>query len=174
MRQQVLRSCVIGFIVLALAAPASAGMPLTRVTFDELPPQAADGLNVNGVTFSSPDAFYGAAGAGTITWIQDPSLEGGATATLTLMFDRPTTLLEFGIARSCTCTLPAGASVDLFAPGAAVRSSTITVATTPLVTFSEGLFSYSGAAIQRAVITFPSPEVATRFSLDNLTFRGAS
>ena len=149
-------------------------MPLTTLTFDELPEQPANGLTVNGVTFASADATYHGAGPGEITWVQDPSLEGPATTSLTLTFAQPTTFLQFGVARGCICTLPAGATVELYAPGVGARSSLHTVATTPLVTFSEGLFTYSGPAIQRAVVTFPSPELAGRFSLDNLTFHSAS
>ena len=164
---------------LAVAAPAVAERPLTTLTFDELSAQPVQGLSVNGVTFgftiagvASADAVYAGAGPGTTTWIQDPSLEGSAFGTLTLTFDQPTTVLEFGVARVCICTLPEGAAVELFRPGAERSFATLTTATSPLISFSEALFSYRGPAIQRAVITFPSPELADRFSLDNLRFQG--
>ena len=175
MAKQVLRSCVIGVVLMSLSGTAWAGMPATTLTFDELPEQPANGLTVKGVTFAATDTTYHGAGPGEITWVQDPSLEGPATTSLTLTFDQPTTLLQFGVARGCICTLAVGASVELFAPGSGARSSIHTVATTPVISFSEGLFSYSGPAIQRAIVTFPAPDLAGRFSLDNLTFhRGSS
>ena len=160
------------------SVPALAAQPVTTLTFTELPAQPVNGVSVSGVTFgfeiggvSSADAIYGGFGPGSITFVQDPSLEGNAGGVLTLTFDRPTTVLEFGIARSCICTLTPGVSVELFKPGAAGGSrGIITQTTNPLVSFSEGLFSYSGPAIQTAVITFPSAGIAPRFALDNLTF----
>jgi hypothetical protein len=168
----------IALLALTLSGPAAAGVPLTTIAFDEIAAQPIDGVAFGGVTFGfaiegvpSSDAWYHGAGPGTITSVQDPSLEGSAFGTLTLIFDQPTTVLEFGISRGCICTLPAGASVELLGPGASDRAiATIAVATTPLLTFSEGLFSYSGPAVQKAVITFPSAETAERFALDNLTF----
>jgi hypothetical protein len=162
----------------AFSVPALAAQPVTTLTFTELPAQPVNGVSVSGVTFrfeiggvSSADAIYGGFGPGSITFVQDPSLEGNAGGVLTLTFDRPTTVLEFGIARSCICTLTPGVSVELFKPGAAGGSrGIITQTTNPLVSFSEGLFSYSGPAIQTAVITFPSAGIAPRFALDNLTF----
>jgi hypothetical protein len=162
----------------AFSAPALAAKPVTTLTFTELTVQPVNGVSVSGVTFgfevggvSSADAIYGGFGPGSITFVQDPSLEGNAGGVLTLTFDRPTTVLEFGIARSCICTLAPGVSVELFKPGAAGRSRGImTQTTSPLVSFSEALFSYSGPAIQTAVITFPSAGIAPRFALDNLKF----
>jgi hypothetical protein len=162
----------------AFSASAQAAKPLTTLTFDELPFQPVDGLSFGGVTFGfqiggvpSADANYASGGPGSITFVQDPSLEGNAAGVLTLTFNKPTTVLEFGVARNCTCTLSPGVSVDLLKPGAASHSRGVkTVTTTPLISFSEALFSYSGAAIKTAVVTFPSVGLADRFAIDNLKF----
>jgi hypothetical protein len=101
--------------------------------------------------------------------VQDPSLEGNSGGVLTLTFDQPTSVLDFGIARSCVCTLTPGVSVELFKRGAPGRArQVITQTTSPVVSFSEALFSYSGPAVQTAVITFPSSGFA--LALDNLKF----
>jgi hypothetical protein len=162
----------------AFSAPVQAAKPVTTLTFDELPFQPVDGLSFGGVTFGfqiggvpSTDANYASAGPGSITFIDDPSLEGNAEGVLTLTFDKPTTVLEFGVARSCTCVLSPGVAVELFKPGAAGHSrGVMTVTTTPIISFSEALFSYSGPAIKTAVLTFPSAGLATRFVIDNLKF----
>lgn len=179
MRRFVLLLSLLVLLPFAFSAPALAAKPVTTLTFTELPVQPVDGVSVSGVTFgfeiggvSSADANYGGFGPGSITFVQDPSLEGNSGGVLTLTFDRPTTVLEFGIARSCICTLTPGVSVELFKPGAADRSrGVMSMTTRPVAIFSEAHFSYSGPAIQTAVITFPSPEVAPRFALDNLTFQ---
>jgi len=178
MRRFVLLLSLLVLAPFAFSAPALAAKPVTTLTFDELPFQPVDGLSTSGITFGfqiggvpSSDANYGAFGPGSITFVQDPSLEGNSDGVLTLTFDQPTTALEFGLARSCTCTLTPGVSVELFKPGAADRSrSVVTLTTSPVVSFSEVLFSYSGPAIQTAVITFPSSGLAPRFALDNLKF----
>ena len=179
MSRSVLLASLIVVLALGPSAPAWAERPLTTLTFDELPTQSIDGLSFKGVTFAfedggapPADAFFGGLGPGSITWIQDPSLVGASSGTLTLVFDQPTTVLEFGIARNCVCTLAPGASVELFRPGVTESStSTITVTTSPLVSFSEAQFSYAGPAVRKAIVTFSSPATADRFAIDNLTFR---
>jgi hypothetical protein len=178
MRRFVVLLSLLVLLPFAFSTPALAAKPLTTLTFDELTFQPVDGLSFGGVTFGfqingvpSTDAHYGAFGPGSTTFVQDPSLEGNSAGVLTLTFDQPTTVLEFGLARSCLCTLTPGVTVELFKPGAARRSrGIITLTTSPVVSFSEGLFSYSGPAIQTAVITFPSPGLASRFAFDNLKF----
>jgi hypothetical protein len=178
MRRFVLIVSLLVLLPFAFSAPAVAAKPVTTLTFDEVPFQPVNGLSVSGVTFGfqiggipSSDANYNAFGPGATTFVQDPSLEGNAAGVLTLTFDQPTTVLEFGLARSCICTLTPGVSVELFKPGAAGRSrQVISLTTSPLVSFSEAMFSYSGPAIQTAVISFPSAGLALRFAFDNLTF----
>ncbi len=155
---------------------ARAARPLTTLTFTELPFQPVDGLSVEGVTFgfqiasvASTDANYNSGGPGSTTYVHDPSLEGNAAGVLTLTFARPTNVLSFGLARSCMCSLQPGVSVELFAPSGkslGVRN----VDTEPLVSFSEGQFTYSGHMVRKVVISFPDAGAASRFALDNLTY----
>jgi hypothetical protein len=162
----------------ALLLPAAASVaapPTTTLRFDELPTQSVNGLHFGGVTFAfdvggapSFDASYGAFGPGVITYVQDPSLEGTTAGRLTLRFDQPTTVLEFGLALSTFGPLDPAARVELFNPGGHSRG-TIPLSTQSLVSFTEGRFSYDGGAIGSAVITFEEPFL--RFALDNLTFR---
>ena len=163
-------------LVVMAAGPVLANKPLTTLTFDELPFQPVDGLYFNGVTFgfqindvNSDDAWYHLDGPDT-TYVQAPSLEGDAEGTLTLTFDQPTTVVEFGVALSTGVTLQAGATVDLYRPGKGWLRQNITLATSPNPAFSEGLFSYSGPAVKTVVITFDWQSDDTRFMLDNLKF----
>jgi hypothetical protein len=172
----------IGLIALALACAAlipagiaAAAPPTHTLTFDELGFQPVNGLHFAGVTFAfdvagspSSDANYGAFGPGTTTYVQDPSLEGTSSGRLTLRFDHPTTVLEFGLAILAFEPLNPGARVELFNPGGHSRG-TIPLNTQNLLGFSEGRFAYKGGAIGSAVITFAVPN--TRFALDNLTYR---
>jgi hypothetical protein len=162
-------------VVLLPAGVSAAAPPTTTLTFDELSFQPVNGLHFGGVTFAfdvagspSSDATYGAFGPGSTTYVQDPSLEGTSAGRLTLRFDRPTTVLEFGLALSTFGPLNPGARVELFNPGGHSRG-TIPLNTDSLVSFTEGRFAYRGGAIGSAVITFDP--VAGRFALDNLTFR---
>lgn len=134
-----------------------------------------NGLHFAGIRFAfdvagvpSSDATYGAFGPGAITYVQDPSLEGNSAGRLTLQFDQPTTVLQFGLALSTFGSLNPGARVELFNPGGHSRG-TIPLNTQSLVSFTEGRFDYKGGAIGSAVITFDP--TAGRFALDNLTFR---
>ena len=168
---------LVAVLACGMALPASvaaAAPPTTTLTFDELNPQPANGLHFNGVTFGftvngapSTDATYGGFGPGTTTYVQDPALEGTAGGRLTLQFDQPTTVFEFGLALSTFGTLQPGARVELFNPGGHSRG-TLPLNTQSLLTFTEGRFSYHGGAIGAAVITFAP---AGRFALDNLTYR---
>lgn len=171
-----------GLIALALACvvvlPAGASTatpPTTTLTFDELSFQPVNGLHFAGVTFAfdiagspSTDATYGAFGPGSITHVQDPSLEGNSAGRLTLRFDHPTTVLEFGLALSTFGSLDPGARVELFNPGGHLIG-TLPLNTQSLISFTEGRFAYRGGAIGTAIITFDP--TAGRFALDNLTFR---
>lgn len=165
-------------IVLAgvMAGTALAIKPLTTLVFDEVPFQPVDGLSVSGVDFkfqvggvSSTDADYNSFGPPPIAYVQCPCMEGDAAGTLTLTFDKPTTEVEFGVALNTNASLPAGATVDLHRPGVGLLRQTVSLATAPGTSFTEGLFSYSGPAVKTVVITFDSAN-AGRFALDNLTY----
>jgi len=167
---------IVAVLIGMTGGPVFAKKPLTILTFDEIPYQSVDGLNFNGVTFGfqiggvpSLDAYYHEGGPGQITYVQDPSLQGNTAGTLTLTFDQPTTVVEFGVALNTDASLPAGATVDLHRPGAGLLRQSIALATSPNPTFTEGLFSYSGPAVKTVVITFDSAS-AGHFALDNLKF----
>lgn len=163
-------------LVVTTAGPVLANKPLTTLTFDELPYQQVDGLNYNGVTFGfqingvpSNDAWYHGVAPPGLTYVMPPNLEGNAMGTLTLTFDQPTTVVEFGVALNTGATLPAGAVVDLYRPGKGWIRQTIPLQTSPIPTFSEGLFTYSGPAVKTVVVNFDQIN-ASRFILDNLKF----
>jgi hypothetical protein len=165
-------------LLLAGAIPIAAAIVV--ITFDDMPPQPADGLHHPlGVTFGftvagapSNDATYGGAGPGQICFVQDPSLEGNAAGTLTLDFDVPTASVEFGVALSSFDSLPVGATVELF-DASLTSLGVFDVPTEPCVSFTEGQFSYLGPdLVSRAAITFFSS--AGRFAVDNLTFDNGS
>ena len=166
------KSRLILFVGLILAFGSGASAQQTTLTFDELPFQpVVGGVFVNGVTISHPDADYNSGGPGILTFTQDPSLEGDAAGTLTLDFDVPTPTLQFGVSRSTFDPLTPGFTVGLF--DSSLMSLGVTqVNTTPLISFSEGQFNYSGTPVKRAGVNFPSPELGVRFAFDNLTFEG--
>jgi hypothetical protein len=166
------------FIALGTGGAAQA----VTLTFDELPFQPVDNLSFQGVTFDfkvggvdSTDASYGAGGPGIITFVQDPSLEGTASGILTLDFATAISTLQFGVALSTFASLTPGFTVELFDP--ALMSLGITpVNTSSLFSFTEGLFTYSGAPVTRAVIDFTENFTygeLNRFALDNLIYEPA-
>jgi hypothetical protein len=162
-------------IVCAIASffACSANAAITTLDFTELPFQSVDGLSYMGVTFGfriglnpSTDANYNSGGPGSTIFVQDPSLEGNASGILTLEFDKAVKELEFGVAMNSYDVLTPGFKVRLFNP---TYFSFNAVNTSPLVTFSEGQFSYSGPGVTMAIIEFDN-QLASRFALDNLTF----
>lgn len=162
--------------ICVLAALMSAGAAEAAVTleFDELPYQSVDGLSYNGVTFGfsvagspSTDAHYNAIGPGILTYVQDSTLEGNAQGILTLDFAHPTHMLEFGLALDTQRPVAGAYTVELF-DHTLTSLGTLTGNTDPLILWSEGMFSYSGTAISRAVIGF-NDQYARRFAVDNLT-----
>lgn len=165
--------------ITALAAAAllfGAAAPATTLTFDELPFQPVDGLSFSGVTFgftvggaSSLDANYGSGGPGTITFIDDPSLEGTTEGILTLDFAEPTCDLSFGLALNTIGPVTPGAVVELY-DGNGILFGSEAVDLDSIVFFSEGLFSWTGTTpLARAVIGFDFT-AADRFVIDNLSY----
>jgi hypothetical protein len=159
-------------LVLMSAGVANASFTLT---FDELPTQPVDGLSYNGVTFSfkvdwvpSTDAVYNGIGPGTLTYLQDPTLEGTAAGVLILDFATPTDMLEFGVALNSYNAVSNAYVVKLY-DSYYTPIGTFTGDTSPLVRWSEGQFTYSGTRVRRAFIGFNDQD-ANRFAIDNLTF----
>ena len=150
------------------------------IGFDELPAQPVNGLSFLGVTFgfqiggvASADALFNsnALGANTTLNLQAPTLEGNANGVLTLDFAQPLSDLSFNVARLTGLALP-GATVALFDPSLNGFATTL-VTVADFLTFSEGLFSYSGdTSVERVVVTFPAG-AGPRFAIDNLAFTAA-
>jgi PEP-CTERM motif len=171
---------VIVVLVLTLLINKSAWAVPTALDFTELPTQSVDGVSIAGVTFDfkiagidSLDANYNSVGPGSITFVQDPSLEGNAAGILTLDFATPTPILSFGVALDIEGRLNPGFTVELFDP------SLVSLGITPVITdslllFTEAQFTYGGPPILRAVVDFNETAGPTRFAFDNLTFNGTA
>ena len=162
--------CVLAVLTLAGTTEAA-----STLTFDELPYQSVDGLSYGDVTFGftascghpSTDAYYGAVGAGALTYLQGKSLEGNARGILTLDFASPISELEFGLALNTRKSVEKAYKVELFDQSMSSLGM-FSRKTKPLVYWSEGQFTYSGTEISRAVIDF-NQCYARRFAIDNLT-----
>ncbi len=161
------------FLTIALAL-VSLTSQATLLTMDEVPTQAVDGLSVSGVTFeftvagiNSTDADYNSGGPGDSTYLQGAMMEGNSAGILGMTFDVATSNLSFGLALSLQTPLIPGAVVELFDIN--MQSiGTFNLDTTPLVSFTEGQFNYSGVDILRATVDFD--DNAGRFAFDNLAF----
>ena len=161
-------------ILLVLMSTGNANAAIT-LTFDELPTQSVNGLSYMGITFGfkvggnpSNDATYNGIGPGTLTYLQDPTLEGTSSGILTLDFATPTNQLQFGVALNSYYAATPGYTVKLYDPSD-VLIGNYSGDTYPLVLWSEDQFTYSGTPVSRAAIGFNN-QVANRFSVDNLTF----
>lgn len=161
-------------ILLVLMSTGAANAAVTLLTFDELPIQPVDGLSYMGITFGftvdgnpSTDAIYNGIGPGTLTYLQDPSLEGTTAGILTLDFADPVYQLEFGVALNSYNAVTMAYAVRLYDPSYQLIDAYFNN-TSPLVLWSEGLFTYSGTQVSRAIIGF-NEQAANRFALDNLT-----
>ncbi len=161
--------CILATLVSTGAAEAA-----STLTFDELPYQPADGLSYGGVTFGftvdgspSTDAHYNDIGPGSLTYVQDASLEGNARGFLTLDFATPTNLLELGIALDTRRPVAGAYTVELFDKSLGLIDI-VSSDTDPLVYWSEGKFAYGGTPISRAVIGF-NDQYSRRFALDNVS-----
>jgi hypothetical protein len=169
-----------------LAAPFAAGGAFAdTITFGEVPPNTpldsptfsgAPFLTVDGVTFSytefgspSPAACFGCGqfGSGTLS-IQDPELSGPSDGVLTMSFATPVTALSFDVALDTPDVLTPGYTVSLFG-GTGASLGVDPIETVPLVAFTEGLFSYSGAPVSSVSISFDAND-SNNFGLGDLSF----
>jgi hypothetical protein len=168
---------LIVLVGLFFASCAASAAPVT-LHFNELPNQPVDNVSIQGVTFDfkiggldNINAFYNAAGPGTITHLQHPVLEGNATGILTFDFVNPTPILSFGIAMDSFAAIPNALTVTLFDQNLSqISVQNVNLAPTSANSFTEGLFSYGpGTGVRRAVLDF-NTTAASRFAVDNLTF----
>lgn len=167
----------IGCVLVCLFAGTARADSVT-VRFDELPDGTPiNNVNLFGVTFgftlngaASIDARFRRVGPRNQAYVQCPCLEGNAAGIMTLDFAAPTSTLSFGIARVTNLNLSPGATVQLFDLGSIlIGTYTIDLVRLPAFDFPEGLFSYTGVPVSRAVVTFNNSSAALRFAFDNLT-----
>ena len=170
---------LVAICILSVLMSAGAANAAVTLTFDELPTQSVDGLSYMGITFGfyvggspSTDAVYNGTGPGTLTYLQDPTLEGTTAGILTLDFATPTDQLQFGAALSSYDAVIQGYAVRLYDPSNQLIGI-YSGDTSPLILWSEGQFTYSGTPVSRAVIGF-NDQAASRFALDNLTINSVS
>lgn len=152
--------------------PAIAKKPLTTLTFDE---------PVVGVSFDN----------GTIVepWCSGPLnlcgpyVDGhalGGDGTLTMTFDRPTTVIEFGIAVELDYVAWWDYQpwndvfiIDLYGPGQSGLRETIVLGASPASDFiMDGYFNYRGSAIETVVFHIAPHYQPTTWYIDNLVFHG--
>jgi hypothetical protein len=160
-----------GLAAIAANAPTAHAQINIDFTGETLGP--IHGRTIQGVTFSylqngSPSANASVGGGpGCLIFVCDPSLEGqtGGNANLLLDFANPLSQLVFGIAVSTTS--PTNVFVELFNP---MMSSigVFALALSPIVLFSEGQFTYAGAGISRASVTFVQGGPYEAFAMDNI------
>lgn len=178
-----MRICILFFLLAIISfgwlqVPASAQVQQITQTFDELPFQPIDELAFKRVVFDfkvggidSLEADYGSFGPGILTFVSDPSLVGNSTGILTIDFDVPTTVVELAVALSTGSSLIPGYTVELF--DGSMQSLGImpvdTVSVSGSLGFSEGMFTYTGAPVIRAVVDFEDSPGS--FALDNLTYQ---
>lgn len=174
------------FLVLLLALtlgiqPTIAKKPLTTITFDGYTLwQPVNRLTRDGVTYKftvhgneSDAAQFGVVpSSSTLTQVQGHVLEGPSIGELTLEFDKPTTIIEFGVALYRRFPINNALTIDLYRPGHNELRETISVSTSPDPDFSEGYFSYHGPAVKKIVINFIEiPGIYYYyFNIDNLVF----
>lgn len=181
-----LRALFTAATLILLATAGRAANAENLVTCDELPPQPADGLHVNGVTFWSgisrgelsiqeqlTTSYYGGQGPGLGAYVQDPSLitynfnNFFGQSELMMEFDTPTQNLQFGVALPSDETLAEGATVELYdAEWQPIGSFPVQVS--PVFSSAEGLFNYSGPAAKYAIVYSDPQQFA--FAVDNIRF----
>jgi hypothetical protein len=169
----------VGVALLLLGTTQSlADQPIFTETYDDIRPQACEGLDLNGVIYSftvagvpSLDCTAGTfVGPGITNDIIPPNIEGTAAGVLHLRFDTPTTEFDFGVALSTIISPQQNAViVDLFRPGAGVLRQEVLLTATRDPFFVGGRFDYSGPAVQTVTIHFASGPFS-RFVMDNVTY----
>lgn len=160
------------FVLMGLCIVPAALAGTVQLTFDELGTGSsitANNLSISGVTFqfSGGTALYNDSfgTAGNAALVSDPLLTGPTSGILTLNFEIPTTVLQFDIAMFSGEFISGAYTVTLPGGGPLVED------TAPIVLFSEGSFSYTGAPVSSAQVTFSSS--APEFGIDNLVFSTA-
>jgi hypothetical protein len=149
------------------------------IDFSTLPNESVDGVSADGVTFgyteqgySSPEAFFdypttNYAGAAQTQLVGPYALFGYADGVLTMDFAAPVSTIDFAVALTTNAADTDGATVSVYDTNGALIA-TSDVATNPLVLFSEGSFTYSGADASSVSVSFDS-SAAGDFALGSVT-----
>jgi hypothetical protein len=177
--------------LLLLSAPCalwSGTVTLDFAEFGTSPLLDANGIHTQGVTFgfNTGQAFYNQTigTAGNTVLSVDPVLSGPTSGVLSLTFDAATPLLQFDVLLQSISTIDDSDEGFNGGPAYTVLLSnglSFDQGTEPQISggYSEGVFSYSGAPITSAAISFfngfdASGLPVNEFGLDNLTFAAGS
>ncbi len=150
----------------ALTAAPAAQASTVVLTMDEVATAPLDGLAVTkgGVTFTFSDPagnlFYNSGGPGTITYVQDPSVQGGGTDTFSVSFSQAVTSISFGLAELNTIALT---GVDVILSNGSHHPFDLLL-TDP---FSEGQFNWTGGPVTGFTV-IPNANAAA-IAFDNLS-----
>jgi hypothetical protein len=169
MRTKLALAVALAAFMLAFASSALASS--ITLTMNEVGNQPINGLIVSkgglDFAFSNPSGtlFYNSAGPGSVTFVQDPSIQG-ATAPFGVAFSAPVFTIQFGLAMSFQTSLSPLATVDLY-NNSPIPFLTMSFDSTLTDPFAEGLFQYSGGPVTNILIT-PN-QIPGALAFDNLT-----
>ena len=113
------------------------------------------------------DATFKSTGPNLVR-VQNESIEGDSSGILTLLFNTPTPLVNFGSALNTGTAETSGFTVRLFdVSGTLFR--TFNIDTSISSGWSEGLFNYVGSLVKKVEVDYKE-SVASRFVFDNLYY----
>lgn len=157
------------FVASLMLFASNAVADIITLTMDEVSTRPINGLVVTkgglNFTFTNPAGtlFYNSGGPGTVTFVQDPSIQG-TPSIFGVVFSAPVYSVQFGLAELASGLIPL-ATVDLF-NGSATPFATLPLSATLSDPFSEGRFTFSGAAVTDIRVTPNTTVLALAF--DNL------
>jgi hypothetical protein len=160
-----MRSAVLASLLLLLCATTAMATTVT-LTMNEVPNQSIHNLTVtkSGVSFTFTEPtntlLYNSFGPGSVTYVQDPSIQGLPIRPFSVAFSEPVDFIQFGLAELAFSPLT-GASVLLS------NGTVIPFALTLLDPLPEGQFTYSGVPVTGFTLT-PAPG-GLAMAFDNLT-----
>jgi len=145
------------------------------VTFDEVAGSTLSGVTINGITFTEfgpPGSVAGISTVSNLTHLSGRAgfFDGTTGAYLQLDFAAPVTSLTFGFANvSPDLPLAAVGTVQLFGYGP-TQSFDVTGVWNAVAHQGEALFSYSGAPVNRVILTAAGAFDNHQGMIDNITF----
>lgn len=164
-------------LLLLISLSLSAFASTVTLTMDEVAFQPINNLAVTkgGITFTFSDSggtvFYDASNGGTMTYVQDPSIEG-LIEPIGVSFSVPVYSVQFGMAVDIFSTGFSMGTVTLYNGATQIYSGNVNATLADI--FSEGQFTYSSnAPITRMTLVPSNGNRATAFAIDNLTVNTA-